>query len=133
MDRWPDLEAAWVAYLADASGERVGTETPGDLAVVGKFVRVSRGPGADDTVTDSPLLDVEVFVAGKSAREARPFAMLFAGEVRSWVLAAKARRIGGVVRVLVDRVETVAGPVYVDYRNPQIARCVMTFRVEYRG
>lgn len=122
---WPHLEKLAVAHLKGVTGKRTATTTPDDLGelVAEGFYRVTRGPGSDDGVTDSPLLDVESF--GNT-------------ETRAWELAEQARQAVHALRgravngVLVDTVSTAVGPVLVDWGNPGIHRYVASYRFAFR-
>lgn len=122
--RWPHLEKLAIKRLTNGD-VRAATKTPADLeakAVKG-FYRVTRGPGSDDGVTDSPLLDVESFATTES---------------RAWELAEDARQVVHELRgravdgVLVDTVSTASGPVLVDWGNPGIHRYVASYRFAFR-
>lgn len=124
MSRWPDIEKALVAYIRDATGgKRVGNLVPGDVETLPAFIRVARGPGTDDMVTDSPVVDVETF-APKYGDAAS-----LAEDVRQIFHALPGRRIGA---VLVDRVATNVAPSWIDYRNPGTNRFVASYHIEYR-
>lgn len=123
MARWPDVEALAVSYLSSRlSSVRVATKVPVDVNDLAGFVRVARGPGGDDGVTDSPLLDVEAFapsqqVASGLAEDAREALHDLAGAV-----------VGG---ALVDSVSTSVGPVWVEY-SPHVERYVASYRLNLR-
>jgi hypothetical protein len=102
---------------------RVVTRLPSRFEENLPVTRLARGPGSDDGVTDTPLLDVETFGAN---------------ELEMWELAEATRQrlhqlagttIGG---VLIDSVETATGPVEVDYGNPAVFRAVASYRVALR-
>lgn len=123
MARWPDVQALAYAYLSTALAVRVATKVPGDVETLPGFVRVARGPGSDDGVTDSPLLDVEAFAPTES---------------EAWDLAELAREAmhnltGSAVNgVLVDSVSTSTAPARVDYGNPAVERFVASYRLHLR-
>jgi len=122
--RWDDIEAALIAGIREAGiTPRAATKVPTDVETLPKFVRLKRGPGADDLVTDAPLVDVETFAQtyGDSVD--------LAEDVRQYMHSLSGRRVAG---VLVDRVRTASGPVEVDYRNPGTVRHVASYRLEYR-
>ena len=122
--RWPDLHRLAVAYLRPALGDvRVVTRVPGNLADVLPVVRVTRGPGSDDGITDAPLLDVEVFAADEGAM------WTLAEDARQAMHALAGQSVDG---ALVDSVTTSVGPVAVDYGNPAAHRAVASYRVEMR-
>jgi hypothetical protein len=137
MARWPDIHPLAIAHLRTVLGMPPGgvaTEVPGgDASKVGSmewfvtehggFIRVARGPGSDDSVSDSFLLDVETFTG------------LTAGA--GWTLAEDAREAmhdlaGAAVNgVLVDTVSTATAPVRVDY-SPNVERYVASYRLNLR-
>ena len=124
MSRWPDIEKALVAHLrTETGGKRVGNLVPGDVETLPAFIRIVRGPGSDDLVTDSPAVDVETFAPtyGDAAN--------LAEDVRQIFHALIGRRIGP---VLIDRVRTILSPSWVDYRNPATNRFVASYRIEFR-
>jgi len=124
MSRWPDIEKALVSYIRDATGgKRTGTKIPGDVEALPEFIRITRGPGTDDTVTDAPTVDVETFMPDRGS------AAGLAEDVRQLFHALPGRRIGP---VLVDRVRTTMSPSWVDYSNPATNRFVASYRIEYR-
>ena len=125
MASWPHLEKLATEHLTSVTGKRTATRTTSNLdtlAIQG-FYRVSRGPGSDDGVTDSPLLDIESF--GTT-------------ETQAWELAEGARQAVHKLRgkavngVLVDTVSTAVGPVLVDWGNPGIQRYVASYRFSFR-
>lgn len=124
MSRWPDIEKALVSHIRTATdGKRTGTLVPGDVETLPEFIRIARGPGADDTITDAPVVDVETFAKDRGD------AADLAEDLRQIVHALSGRRIGP---VLVDRVRTTMSPSWVDYRNPATNRFVASYRIEFR-
>ena len=124
MARWDDIEKALVAGMRDAGvSPRVATRVPPDVETLPAFVRLARGPGSDDLVTDAPLIDIESFAQtyGDSAD--------LAEDVRQYMHSLSGRKVAG---VLIDRVRTATGPAHVDYRNPDTVRFVASYRLEYR-
>lgn len=119
--RWPDIEKLAVSYLEAALGVRVATRIPGDLS--GSFVRVIRGPGSDDGITDAPLLDVETFAPNQ------PAAYALAEDAREALHALAGKAVNG---ALVDTVDTATGPVRLDYGNPSVERYVASYRLNLR-
>ena len=120
---WPDIEAALIAHLNATLSVRAATSTPGNLESLPGFVRVSRAPGSDDGITDSPTVDVEAFAP------TRPAAWDLAAEVREVIHGLKGRRVAG---LLFDVAETNVTPHWVDYRNPKVHRYVALYRFRYR-
>lgn len=124
MSRWPDVEKALVAHIREATGgKRTGTLVPGNVETLPAFIRIARGPGTDDFVTDAPSVDVETFAPAYGD------AADLAEDVRQIFHALTGRRIGP---VLVDRVGTNLSPSWVDYRNPATNRFVASYRIEFR-
>lgn len=125
MARWPHLEKLAVAHLTAATGKRAATKTPDNLEAEAAegFYRVTRGPGSDDGVTDSPLLDVESFGTTETS------AWELAEDARQAVHKLRGKAVNG---VLVDTVSTASGPVLVDWGNPGIHRYVASYRFAFR-
>lgn len=121
--RWANLEKALVAGLRSDLSARTGTKVPADVEALEKFVRVVRGPGADDLITDSVTVDAECFSTDYTK------AGDLAEDVRQWFHTLSGRRVGG---VLIDRVRTSVSPSWVDYRNPGTNRFVASYRLDYR-
>lgn len=125
-DRWPMVERLTVgalnSRLSDGSRPKAGTRVPPKVETLDGFIRVIRGPGGDDGVTDSPLLDLEAF---------------HPEQVKAWDLAEAARQVmlslQGTTAAghLIDRVETASGPVRVEY-GPHVERYVASYRIEFR-
>lgn len=115
------IESVVVAYLRSATGDDVGTSTPG--AWSSTFHRVTAASGSDDGLTDSALVDVETFAPRRlAAAEAAEL-------VRQAMLALTARHGAD---ALVDRVTTAMRPAWVDYQNPATHRYVASYRLELR-
>ena len=126
MASWPNLEAVAVSHLRTVTGYRTSTRIPSDLAESVPLIRVMRGPGSDDRITDSALLDVESF----TARDGSAVDMWDLAEaVREAMHALTGNAVNG---VLIDRVTTATGPTYLDYGNPAVSRVVSSYRFEAR-
>src|SRR5690625_7823161 len=84
---WPMLEKLAVSALnADLKRGRAGTKLPANVEKLDGFVRVARGPGSDDGITDEPLLDVEAFhvdqvTAWEIAQDARDIVHSMKGQI----------------------------------------------------
>lgn len=120
---WPAVAKALVAGIRTDLAAQAGTKTPDNVETLEKFVRISRGPGTDDLVTDAPLVDVECFSTDYGTAE------ILAEDVRQWFHALNGRKVG---QVLVDRARTSTAPQWVDYRNPATNRFVAAYRLEFR-
>lgn len=123
MSRWPDVEKALIAHLRSETGHRVGNLVPGDVETLPAFIRIARGPGTDDLITDAPSVDVETFAPSYGASSD------LAEDVRQLFHALSGRRVGP---VLVDLVRTNLSPSWVDYRNSATNRFVASYRIEFR-
>lgn len=125
MASWPHLEKLATSHLGHETQKRTLTHAPENLQELAEegVYRVSRGPGSDDGVTDSPLLDVESFATTESR------AWELAEDARQAVLGLRGRSVNG---VLVDTVSTAAGPVLVGWNNPAIFRYVASYRISFR-
>lgn len=124
MSRWPDIEKALVAHIRTATGgKRTGNLVPADVETLPAFIRITRGPGTDDLITDAPSVDVETFAPDYGG------AADLAEDVRQIFHALAGRRVGP---VLIDRVRTNMSPSWVDYRNPATNRFVASYRIEFR-
>ena len=120
---WPILEPELGKQLSAGLGVCVGTRVPSDIDSLEGFVRVARGPGSDDGLTDSPLVDVETFAPTEYA------AALLAERTRGVFLDLRGgRRLAG---ILVDSVSTATGPTALQY-SPTISRYVASYRLRYR-
>ena len=120
---WPILEPELVKHLSAELGVRAGTRVPSDIDGLPGFVRVARGPGTDDGLTDSPLVDVETFAPTEIG------AARLAEQARGVFHALKGgRRLAG---ILVDSVATATGPAALQY-SPTISRYVASYRLHYR-
>ena len=128
MERWPDVVPAVVRYLSYALSlppGRVATKVPSNVETLDGFVRVVRGPGSDDGVTDSFLLDVETFTKASQPSQA-------------WGLAEDVRAAmhglpdSVLLGPLVDSVTTSSAPAEVDYGNPKTVRYVASYRLRLR-
>lgn len=122
---WDNPEQVLRSMLADRHGalEDYSSETPNNLASRLPFHRISAVRGADDTVTDTTIVDIESFASSR------------------WLASQESEALRGVIRSLVgkgkgdwliDSVSTVMRPVWRDYRNPMIQRFVATYSVDMR-
>jgi hypothetical protein len=110
---FPDLEDAVIDLLADlVADDSIGTATPSDLEDHLPFIRVTRFGGADDRITDTASLDIDVF--GSSRAVAKPLA-----EVARQRLLAAPHIVSGTV---IDTVTTLAAPTEVPWGDQQVRR-----------
>lgn len=120
---WPNIEKALTMAHRTETGVQTGTKVPEKVESLPRFVRMARGPGSDDMITDAPVIDVECFSNDYNT------AAELAENTRQWMHALIGRRVGG---VLVDKVRTALAPAWVDYRNPGTNRFVASYRLEFR-
>ncbi|QAV29778.1 hypothetical protein [Micrococcus luteus] len=120
---WPDVEKALVAHLAQTLGVRVSVATPPDLEQLPGFIRVTRGPGTDDGITDAPAIDVETFAPTRATARA------LAERARAAMHELSGRRAGA---VLFDSVRTSSAPSWVDWGNPAVHRYVAVYAARFR-
>ena len=103
---------------------RVSTSTPGNLEDVLPYYRLTTVRGSDDGLTDSAIVDIEVFhrTRSEAADEAE--------RIRSVVLdlGGRADSEGH----LVDQVTTSGRPIWLDYRNAAIHRYVASYEISTR-
>lgn len=123
--RFPDLEALIIARLPQLLPlplDWCSTDTPEVLkGRVG--VRIIAGPGSDDGLTDSTLVDVECFAPSRAG------AFDLAEDVRIAMVAIAATDTSTAGDQLVDRVETAVRPAWSDYRDPDTNRVAASYRV----
>lgn len=118
---WPDIERVYVKTLNNALGVRVATNIPDDVETISAgFVRVIRASGADDGITDHPLLDVEAFHPERNGAER------LAERARQAILESPNSD-----KILVDSAATVSGPARIFY-GPHVERYVATYRLSLR-
>lgn len=125
---WPDVEkalSAWVKTVDTGTpGDTVsnaGSVTPADLGDRLPFIRISQLGGSDDTITDNPVVDIEVFAASRDQ------ARRIAGAIRQGLRPRV--RAGGAI---IDSVRTNTSPRMLPWSNTQIARCSATYALGLR-
>lgn len=121
---FPDVERNLVHLLADLVGglDHAGTETPGNLGDRLPYIRVRRFGGADDGISDAPVMDVDTFAGTRTA------AVALAESVRDRLLAAP-HHVDGVV---LDHVITSTGPREIPWGGEGVRRWAATYRVTAR-
>ena len=123
---WANPEQVLLAFLSAAfPAVTVSVVTPKDLEAKLPYIRLTMLGGSDDGFTDTVDIDVECFAATRVAAAA------MAEEARTVVLAASATNDPVGTR-LVDTVDTVSRPKWVDYRNGKVQRYVATYRLAMR-
>lgn len=122
---YADAEAVVVAYLTAAvpSLAGVSVELPNDLLQHLPYVRVTRVGGGDDYITDSALVDIDVF--GSTRVQASDAAR----SVHNSMMHLRHTSVNG---VLIDLVETQTGPSWVNWQDENIQRYVMSYRIDSR-
>lgn len=121
---YADVEALLVAYLTPLSGiQGVSVDLPQNVLTVLPFVQVNRVGGGDNYVTDSALVDIDCFAATRAT------ASMIARTVHGAMMRLKHTAVNG---VLVDSVETVTGPQWINYDDENLQRYVSTYIVESR-
>lgn len=121
-----DAEALFISALSGVDGvSRTVTRLPAAerLTAALPLVRVHRVGGADDRLTDTARVDLETFAADYDTASA------LARTVHTAALALGNTVVDG---VLVDTVETVSAPMWVDYENPNVQRFVATYEAAVR-
>lgn len=124
--RFADAEAVFVTAMSTVDGlTRVATRLPAAEALTAALpmLRVQRIGGADDRLTDTARLDLETFAATYDT------ASDLARRVHTTALALAHTTVAG---VLIDTVETVSGPMWVDYENQDVQRFVATYEAAVR-
>ena len=126
--RFPNVTKLATRYLLQATGTRAVTTLPANLEASLPLYRVSRGPGGDDFISDSPLVDIEGFTA-TAGPNAGDRAHDLAEDAREAMHALAGMTFEG---ALVDSVRTVQGPVDLPYDNPAVTRTVASYRLTLR-
>jgi hypothetical protein len=118
---YADVEALLVTYLAPAGTTSV--ELPNTAQDEMPFIQVTRIGGIDDYITDVANVDLDCF--GSTRKQAKDTARA----VQALMLQLRHTRVNG---VLVDQVETVLGPTWVNFQDEHLQRYVMTYAVSSR-
>lgn len=120
-----DTEEFLLAYLATAA-PNLSVEMPNDPPM--PFVTVARITGGDDKLTETAIVDVNVFhtsrdLASAQARLVHQQMMLLTPKL--WVTTS-----AGVVRI--DHNETIQGPSWIPYADENVRRYVMRYQISSR-
>jgi hypothetical protein len=119
-----DVEALLVTYLTAIPGvQGVSVELPNNVLQRLPFIQVNRVSGGDNYITDSATVDIDCFhsTRAKSGAVART--------VHAAMMRLRHTAVGG---VLVDSVETITGPQWINYDDENLQRYVSTYLVESR-
>lgn len=125
LDPFPDVELMCREMLTDLAP--TGVETPSDLGEDGAYIRAVRTGGADDGITDRPIVGITTYAPTRAASWA------LTRELQQRLLAA-----GGTVvqvgdePVLIDRVMTFTGPLENPDQNPNVRAVPTYFVIEFR-
>jgi len=118
-----DIEALVVGYLENTTGTRTVTTLPTLLEAGMPIYRVTVVGGVDDTITDRVRLTVESFAATRAAS-------YDLAETGRQALHTMAHTL--VSGWLIDTVETVARPTWIDYANDHVQRFIAMYEVSSR-
>lgn len=117
-------EQVVVTYLTGTCGLKgAGVETPNDLLANLPFALVTRVGGPTDYITDQGTIDVDVFNTTRST------ASDSIGLVHNRMLALRGTAVAGCV---VDDVDVLMGPRWVDYADEHARRYVATYTISSR-
>lgn len=117
---WPNLVTAYIAGVKSNLSVGASVRAPAKVEELPGFVRVTLGPGSDDTIYDSKLVDFDVFAPTYGA------ANDLAESLRVWVLSTQNTVLNGSP---IGRVRTATTPMEVDWGNPNVTRFVYSARV----
>lgn len=124
---WANPEEVLRVMLAEKRGTiaNYGVNTPDDLVAHLPFNRLTLVRGNDDTLNDTTVVDIETFMPTRyeASQEA---------EAIRGVMLALQGKADAENRWLIDSVTTIQRPVWVDYRNTEIHRCVATYQMTTR-
>lgn len=118
---YADAEALLVTYLAPAG--TVSTDLPNAAQGQMPFIQVTRIGGQDDYLTDVANVDLDCFGTTRTQ------AMDCARAVQGLMLQLRHTRVNG---VLVDQVESILGPTWVNFQDEHLQRYVMTYAISSR-
>lgn len=123
---WAEAEAVGMALMDPGVGKAVQT-TP--AVIVGRLIQVLRIGGADDGITDYPLLHFLFY------SDTYEDACAAAEEGRQIVLAAPGTAVvveGYPKPILIDSARTRAAPIEAPRDNPDLRLKTGTFQISYR-
>lgn len=123
---FPDIERTLVDLLVDlvAGCDNIGPKTPPGLEAVMPFIRVQRIGGADDGITDSPVVAIDTFAADRST------SLALAEAIRQRLLTGPHTVAD---RGTVDKTTTATAPSEVPWSTSQtVTRFAASYRVTAR-
>lgn len=121
---YANAEAVVVAYLLPTPGiAGVSVELPRDVLTQLPFILITRVSGGDNYVTDQATVDVDVF------NTTRALTAVTARIVHARMMGLRHTSVNG---VLVDNVETVTGPSWLNYQDENLQRYIMSYVIESR-
>lgn len=118
---YADVEALLVAYLAPLG--TISVELPNNAQDEMPFIQVTRIGGQDDYITDVATVDLDCF--GTTRKQAKDTVRA----VQALMMQLRHTRVNG---VLVDQVETISGPIWIDFQDEHLKRYVITYAVSSR-
>ncbi|MGH3439975.1 MAG: hypothetical protein ACRDRN_26470 [Sciscionella sp.] len=119
---YADVEALLVTYIGGITGiAGASVELPNMPSL--PFALITRIGGGDDYITDSPQVDIDIF------NTTRATALATARIVHAQMMELRHTAVNG---VLVDHVETITGPMWVNYQDETLQRYVASYRVDSR-
>lgn len=128
MPAFVDAEALLADYLETATSIRTGTALPEKLEEALPICRVTGIGGTDDRITDRVRVTVESFAALRTdahdQAEAARMLML--------ALAHTQLRDAGGSGWVIDTVETLSRPTWIDYANDHVQRFIATYELTSR-
>jgi hypothetical protein len=122
-----DHEEMLVGYLQPISPGNVSAEMPNDPDL--PFVLVTRLSGGDDRITEFAIMEISVFHNSRSSASSS------ARSMHSMMLNLKPSTLGlaaGGVPVRIDRVSTIHGPSWMDYRDENLRQYTARYVIESR-
>lgn len=122
---YADVEQLLVTYIPAAVPSLTGAsvETTNKLLEACPFVQVTRIGGSDDYLTDSALVDLDIFNTTRATASETARLVHFA------MMHLRHTAVGG---VLIDNVETITGPMWVNYQDENVQRYVASYLIESR-
>lgn len=121
---YADVETLLVTYLASIpTVTGVSVDLPHNVLTRLPFIQVNRVGGSDNYITDSATVDVDTFHATRAGASA------LARAVHAAMMRLRHTAVNG---VLVDSVETITGPLWINYDDENLERYVATYSIDSR-